>query len=166
MKNETSLKTPRTIQVVILIVVLLLYFSIGFSYEVYRAGSPFIDVSDTHDMLVDGADFSLLVMLLGNGVNGIMFFISQGLYAIIILIVSALFVLPFGLIGLSKKHIVTPIEYVIYKYSLISVFILSLVISAILTKFTYLLTIIFYNSIWAIFMIIFVVLPAKKLSNN
>ena len=61
------------------IVVLLLYFSIGYSYEVYRGGSPVIDVSGAHGMVVDGADFSPMVMLFGNGVNGIMLFISQGL---------------------------------------------------------------------------------------
>ncbi|MDD6571240.1 MAG: hypothetical protein PUF12_02505 [Thermoflexaceae bacterium] len=148
-----------------IIVLILLYFSIGYSFEVYRSCSPIIDVSGAHDIVVDDTDFSPLVMLLGYGVNGVLLFITQGLYAIIILIVSALFFLPFRFIGLNKKNNVTLTEYAIYKYSFIGALILSLIISAILTKFTGLLMIVLYNGIWAIGAFILVILPAKRFNH-
>lgn len=156
------------IRLVIYIVMLFLfvYFSIGYSYEVYGTGSALSNPSGTHEILVDNEDFTPLVMLFGYGINGILSFFMQGMYAIIILIVSVLFLLPFRLIGLNKKRQITQKEYAIYKDSFIGIFGLALMISAILTRFTGLLTIFLYNGIWGIFVWLFVLLPAKKLAKS
>lgn len=147
----------------IVIVLILLYFSIGYSYEVFRAEAALIDPSDTHEITVDNEDFTPVVTLLEYGVNGVFTLINQAAYAIIILIVSILLILPFRLIGLNKKRKITRKEYVIYQYSFIGVFVLALMISVILTRFTGLLTILLYNGIWAVLGLLFVVLPAKRL---
>ncbi|MCM1494193.1 MAG: hypothetical protein NC089_00155 [Bacteroides sp.] len=153
------------IRIVIYTVMLFIfvYFSIGYSYEVYGTGSALSNPSGTHEIVVDNEDFTPLVMLFGYGINGFLSFFMQGMYAIIILIVSVLFILPFRLIGLNKKRKITQKEYAIYKDSFIGIFGLALMISAILTRFTGLLTIFLYNGIWAVFVWLFVLLPAKKL---
>lgn len=156
------------IRLVIYAVILLIfvYFSIGYSYEVYCTGSSLIDLSDAHRIVVDNEDFTPIVMLVEYGINEISSFIMQGVYAIIILIISMLSMLPFRFIGLNKKRKITQKEYAIYKYSFIGIFVLALMISVILTRFTELLIIFLYNGIWAIFVLLFVVFPAKKLAKS
>lgn len=146
------------------IIFILVYFSIGYSYEIYCTDSALINASDTHDTVVDNTDFTLIVMLFGYGVNGVLIFITQVVYAIIILVASALLVTPFRLIGLNKKRKIIQTEYAIYKYSFIGIFVLSLIVNSILTRFTGLLTVILYNGIWAVFVLLLVVLPAGKLA--
>lgn len=59
----------------IVIVLILLYFSIGYSYEVFRAEAALIDPSDTHEITVDNEDFTPVVTLLEYGVCNISIFV-------------------------------------------------------------------------------------------
>lgn len=146
-----------------LILMILLYFSIGYCYEGYRLGADFIGVSSVHDFIVDGTDFTPMILPLGYVLNIVLYFIVRALYVVIIIIANLILLLPFRLIALNKKRCVTEIEYSIYKYSYMGALLLSAVLCIILTRFTCLITAVLYNGIWAVFALVFVLIPAKRI---
>ena len=160
------MKRDGIIRVIVysIIVVLLMGLAIEYSYAVYHSGSDLLGVSDTKDVYVDGTDFTDIVKLIGHGINGVLLIMTRMLCGIIILIASIIFLLPFKLIGLRSKYSVTQVEYAVYKYSFIGTLVLSLLVSFILTRFTGVCLTIIYNLIWALFVYLFVVRPAKKMS--
>lgn len=159
----------QKIRVVIFFIILLsvLYFSIGYCYEGYRLGLDFnTDVFDVQDFTMDGEDLTFMILPLRYGVYSILRLLNLVVYALLILLVSLALFLPFYLIGLNKKCHVSKTEYSIYKYSLISAFLFSVVLCVILTRFTSLTTIALYNGIWVVCALLLVLVPAKKKMRN
>jgi len=151
------------VEIWFLILMILLYFSIGCCYEGYRLEADFIGVSNVHDFIVDGTDFTLMILPLGYALNVVLYFIVRALYVVIIIIANLILLLPFRLVALNKKCYVTETEYLIYKYSYMGALLLSAVLCVILTRFTCLVTAALYNGIWAVFALVFVLIPAKRI---
>lgn len=142
------------------IVSILLYLSVGYCYEISHVDSGFINDSD---VIVDGTNFSPLIILWGYGMEGIFVFFSAIIYTIVILAASVVLVVPFYLIGLKKNNIMTTGEYKVYWYSYITLLGISLMIGVILTGFTGIAWVFTYNAIWAAFVYLLIILPAKKM---
>lgn len=144
---------------------ILCYLAVGYSYELYQSGIPVVGSSDA-SLFLDGEDVTPLVTLCRYGLDSMFSLISAIAYGLLIAIISAVLFVPFGLIGFNRKRNASLKEYRIYKNSLIIILLSSLVISLVLTRFSGLAIIIIYNGIWALFELLFVVLPAKKLSDS
>ncbi|MBO4982340.1 MAG: hypothetical protein J6C84_10720 [Lachnospiraceae bacterium] len=143
------------------ILVVLCYFSVGYSYELYGIGLENINMNNV-EANVDGADFSPFIMLMGYGVNGILATINTVVYAVVVMILGLILLLPFCFVGLSKKRNVTIEEYKIYKNVAIVTYVVAFLIGCILTRFTGVLILFFYNTIWFTEVLIFVIMVAKK----
>lgn len=144
-----------------IIVGVLCFLAVGNCCEIYCDGIQSVNTEGT-DIVVDGADFSPLVMFLGYGFNGFLSLMFAGIYAIVIMIASVICLVPFRLIGLNKKRIVSQTEYEIYKNSLIVLSVASVLLSGILSGFKGLLLPIIYNGLWVVFVLGLVVLPAGR----
>lgn len=144
----------------LVILVLLCYFSVGYSYELYGTSLENLGRNNV-EVNIDGADFSPIIMLIGYGANGILITLLTGVYAVVIAIVGLILLLPFCLIGLSKKRNVTIEEYRIYKNVAIVAYVAAFLVGCVLTHFTGLLTLIFYNTIWFVEVLLFVIIVAK-----
>lgn len=143
------------------ILVVLCYFSVGYSYELYGTGLENINMNNV-EANVDGADFSPVIMLMGYGLNGILATINTVVYAVVVMILGLILLLPFCFIGLNKKRNVTIEEYIIYKNVTIVTYVVAFLIGCILTHFTGILILFFYNTIWFVEVLIFVIMVAKK----
>lgn len=146
------------------ILVILCYFSVGYSYELYGTSLENINMNNV-EVNIDGADFSTIIMLMGYGANGILATINTVVYAVVISIVGLIFLLPFCFIGLGKKRNVTIEEHKTYKNVAIVTYVVAFLIGCILTHFTGVLILFFYNTIWFVEVLIFVIMVAKKRTN-
>lgn len=142
------------------IVSILLYLSIGYCYELCCFNSGFINDSS---IIVDGADFSPLIMFLGYGMDGALRTVSAMIYTVVILVASVVLVVPFYLIGLKKSSIMTKREYKVFRYSYIILLAVALAACVILTRFTGIVFVLVYNGVWAFFVYALIILPAKKM---
>lgn len=142
------------------IVSILLYLSIGYCYELCHFDSGLITDSD---FIVDGTNFTPLITLLGYGMEGMLVFFLAIIYTIVIMVANVVLVVPFYLIGLRKSNIMTTGEYKVYWYSYIALLAISLMTCVILTRFTEIAFILIYNAIWAAFVYLLIILPAKKM---
>ena len=106
--------TEGKIRIVISIVIfiILAYFSIGYTYELYHFGLEelYIDAGNINDIDITGSDFTPLFRLVGAGVNSFVGFLTAGIYAFVILAVSLILLLPYRLIALNKKREVSEKE--------------------------------------------------------
>lgn len=150
--GEDCMSTNAKIRTAVYIVILLIlaYFSVGYSYGAYRAKMPdsFVDTNNINNVIVDGSDFTPFVNLAGEGINGLMAFVTSGIYIVIIFVVSLVLVIPFRLIALRKDSEVSKQEADITKCSFIAVSVLSLLLGLILTKGSVLGLMLVYTGIW------------------
>ena len=140
------------IAVFIVILLILSCFSVGYTYEIFSTSvnDYFIDTGNTNDVNIDGSDFKIMFCFTEYSVNIFYTFFVYGMYAIVILIVSLVFVIPFRLIGLRKHTKLTDLEINITKWSFIGIIILSVITGLIITKCTVIRPLLIYTAIWAI----------------
>lgn len=146
------------------ILVVLCCFSVGCSYELYGISLENINMNNVK-VNVDGADFSPVIMLMGYGMNGILTTINTVVYAVVVMIFGLILLIPFWFIGLSKRTNITIEENKAYKNVAIVTYVIALLIGCILNHFTGVLILFFYNTIWFIEVLIFVIMVAKKRIN-
>ena len=105
----------------IVILLILAYFSVSFSYGAYKANMPdsFVDTQNMGNITVDGSDVTPVLGLLGSGANGFMAFLTSVIYMVVIFVVSLILVIPFRLIALNKESEVSRQEADICKWSFI-----------------------------------------------
>lgn len=140
------------IAVFIVILLILSYFSVGYTYEIFSTSvnDYLIDTGNINDVNIDGSDFTIMFRLMGYCMNTFLGFFMYVIYAIIIVIVSLVFVIPFRLIGLRKSTKLTALEINITKWSFIGIIILSVITGLIITKCTVIIPLLIYTTIWAI----------------
>lgn len=145
------------------IMMILAYFATSYLYEFYQLGIKhfLVDTSDINDIIIDGSDFTPVFKLLGGGFNGILLVIITGVYAVIILIVGLILLIPFRLIGLNKKRCIEKLEYKIVKCAYVIILTLSFLIGGILTRFSFLILLFLLNAIWGLLVLTFCVVPLK-----
>lgn len=136
----------------IVILLILAYFSVSFSYGAYKANMPdsFVDTQNMGNITVDGSDVTPVLGLLGSGANGFMAFLTSVIYMVVIFVVSLILVIPFRLIALNKESEVSRQEADICKWSFIVVSVFSLILGLILTRGTVLGLTLVYTGIWAL----------------
>lgn len=152
--------------VFIIILAILIYFSVGYTYELYKMSIPQIDMSDASNAVVDGADFSFAIMIMGYGVNGFLNFITKVSYTLIVFVASLILIIPFSFICINRKKGVTEEDYKLYKNMYILAVCVSLLLCMMLSKMTGLLFILLLNGTWALISFLFVLLRARMISKE
>lgn len=156
------------VTIFILILAILSYFSIGYTYETFctNLDNLKVDVEDIEDnsINIDGSDFTLIFRFIGYGVNSFFELVIYAIFTIIIFIVSIVLIVPFKLIVFRKNTIFTPLEIKITKLSFVGVVFLSILISCIITKFTIIIPLLFYTMIWATIVFFVYVLPVLNVN--
>lgn len=152
------------IAVFIIILVVLSYFSVGYTYEIFSMNidNYFIDTGNINDVNIDGSDVTPIFHLMGYGMNTFVGFLMYGIYAIIIGIVSLVLIIPFRLIGLKKYTKLTVYEMKITKWCFVGVTILSIMIGLMITRCTLIIPLLTYTAIWTIIVFFIYVLSVLK----
>lgn len=158
-------KTAKARIIIFIIILLVLsYFSVGYTYEVFNVSveNYFIDADNINNINIDGADFTPMFRIMGYGMNTFLGFLMYGLFAVIIGIVSIIFIIPFRFIGLRKQTKITILEKKITLWSFGGIVLLSVCLALILTKGTVIIPLLFYTAIWALPMFFIYVLAILK----
>ena len=70
---ETKMSRPGIARIIVfsVILILLAFFSVGYTYETFNTSlkQQFIDVDDINNINIDGSDFTLGFRILGTGIN-------------------------------------------------------------------------------------------------
>lgn len=150
--------------VFIAILVILSYFSVGYTYEIfsYSVNNYLIDTGNINDVNIDGSDVTTIFRTIGYGMNTFGRIIVLGINAIVIVIMSLVFAIPFRLIGLRKNTKVSALEINITKWSFIGVTILSVITGLIITKCMVIIPLLIYTALWAMVIFFFYVLFILK----
>ena len=150
---ETKMSRPGIARIIVfsVILILLAYFSVGYTYETFNTSlkQQFIDVDDINNINIDGSDFTPGFRILGTGINSFLALMTFGTYAIVILVVSAIFIVPFRFIGLRKNSIVTDTEKKITKAVFAGAVAISIIVSLIITRMTMIVPLLIYTAMWA-----------------
>ena len=135
-----------------LILIILAYFSIGYTGEVYYTGlkSVVVDVDDINYISVDGADVTPLCRFLGLGLNSMLAMFAYFVYTLIILLTSIFLLVPLRLIGIKESTIISETEQKISKRIFIGMIFLSLIVGMVLTRGTFILPLCIYTLIWSV----------------
>lgn len=157
MQRESKIR----IAIISLFFIVFLYFSIGYIYELYCLDLKSLLSADNGSISIDGSDFTPIFTLFGAGISSFICLLTAASYALVIAIVSILLLVPFRLIALNKKRLVTNKEYLAVKKIFLSAIVLSLLVGGILSRFALLIPLLVFNSIWSVFTYIFCVLPMK-----
>ncbi len=152
----------------VIILLILAYFSAGYAFSLYSSGAN-AHIIDTEGMNVniDGSDFTPLFRLFGDGINSLFGFLMCGIYAIVMVILSLLLILPLRLIGVRKTTVLSAMEYRISKCILPVVSVLSVIIGLILTRGTYIVPLLIYTAIWSgLALLIYILGISEKVAKN
>ena len=167
-----------------LLMVLFSYFSIGYTYEIFRLGinglrELRVPVNAIHPVNVDGQDFTPLFRLLGMVSNGYLSLIELTAYClslitsvVVILVITLILSVLFRVIAKRKITFVSAKEKKYTKISYIGMILLSLGVGLISTHYTVLLPLLLFTAVWALpFLLIYVKLiltytDASETSSN
>lgn len=169
MKRRNDMKTEGKIRIAVFAVIMLIfiYLSVGYVYEYGLGRTDLRYVPEAENVIIiDGSDFTPIFRLMGMGFNGAMSFVMSIIYALVIVIASLIFLIPFRLIGLGKKRAVSVGEYIIVRRIYIAALILSVIIGGILSRFYGIIPLIVYNAIWALMTLAMCIIPMKKMSER
>ena len=158
-------RTGRIRTVVFAVILLILaFFAVGYVRELYASGfsGRIINTEEINEINIDGSDFGWLFRLLGHGVNGLISFVVYGVYAVIVLIVSLVLVIPFRLIVVRRSTVISSEERRLTKIIFGAVVGVSLLLGLILTKGSCIAALIFYTAIWALIVLCVYILTTKK----
>ena len=151
---ETKMSRPGIARIIVfsVILILLAYFSAGYTYETFNTSlkQQFIDVDDINNINIDSSDFTPGFRILGTGFNSFLALLTFGTYAIVILVVSAIFIVPFRFIGLRKNSIVTDMEKKTTKAVFAGAVAISIIVSLIITRMTMIIPLMIYTAMWAV----------------
>ena len=160
------------IRLAVLTVILIIfsYFSVGYTYEIFISGLKkmrelHIDTDSINDINIDGSDFTLFFRLMGAGTNALLGFLElffYCLYAVIILIVSLIFSIPFKHIALKKVEIISEEEKTITKRIFIGFIVISILTGLFLTHFTVIIPLLTYTAIWAATILFVYIIPLTE----
>ena len=147
-------------RIVVLVIILIIfsYFSIGYTYDIYNSGIKqmrelHINTNDINNISIDGSDFTWMFRLLGIGSNALLSLVEFGIYciyAIIITIVSLILSILFRCIGLKKASFISGVEKAISKWLFGGFIIVSVITGLILTRLTVIIPLLVYTAIWAV----------------
>ena len=134
------------------ILIILAYFSVGYTYEIYNVNAEdfLIDTNNIENVNIDGSDFTPIFKMFGIGFNSIWIGITCVLYAFIVLIVSLLLVIPLRFVGIKKDTKITELEQMLSKWLFGGIIFWSVVVGLILTRGTVLVPLLIYTAIWSI----------------
>ncbi|MCR5122760.1 MAG: hypothetical protein K6B74_10105 [Ruminococcus sp.] len=151
------------ITVFVIILLILAYFSAGYAFSLYSSGAhAHIVDTENMDVQIDGSDFTPLFQLFGYGINSLLGFLLYGIYAIVIILISLLLIIPFRLISLRKTTVLSAAEYRLSKLILLAVTVLSVLVGLILTHGTYIMPLLIYTAIWAVLALLIYILGISK----
>lgn len=170
--NTLEKNEKRRLIIFIVIMLVLIYFAVGYSYEVsklIREAQQQMSHSGSGDIYIDGADFSWFFIPMQFAVNGFISTILIGSYEIIIIIFSALFLGIFRAAAFRNTIEVQQEEYKLGKKIWLILSIASTVVSVLLmirAGFTGIVTGVAFNLPVFFFSCLFYVWPLKKRTEN
>ncbi|WP_026835160.1 hypothetical protein [Eubacterium xylanophilum] len=152
MKKEGIIR----IIVITIIFIIFSYFSVGYTYDIFNSGVEQLrelhtDADSINNINIDGTDFTPVFRLMGFGVNGFLDIIEIMIYCIfafIIMMVSLILSILLRFIGLKKAKIVSEKEKIATKWIFLGFIIVSILTGLILTRFTVIIPLLVYTSIW------------------
>lgn len=173
-----GLDKAAKIRLILFFVLLIwcIYLGVGFSYEIDGRQSLTGGVSGqmahpsqlNGNYMIDGSDFTPLVILLGYGVNGILAIFYIFIILVVVVVETVLIFIPvliLRLLGLKEKYEVSEEEYKFIKYSYLVTLGICIIASLIITKFIGIIPTIMFNADWALIMLIYVLGYKKRLKN-
>ncbi len=149
-----------------IICLIMTYFSVGYIFELYDVmeNNTIVNLDDTEDIYIDGADFTPIFKLIGTGTNIFVSVILTGIYAVIILVTSLVLSILFHIIGLSKKRQPCAQEYYISKIIFITAVIISVLLGGFLSHFSLIIQLIIFNIIWSPIVFVLCVFPFRRIA--
>ena len=134
-----------------LIIIWCIYLSVGFTRDIMI---PLFQGSD--ELIVDGTDMTALADLATSGLSGLATFAEGILYAFIIAVASLVPILLLSFVGVRKDTRISKKEYRISLIIFLSGIGLSLVIGAVITRFSALFPLLIFTAFWALINLIYI----------
>ena len=134
-----------------LIIIWCIYLSVGFTRDLL---SPLFQGSD--ELIVDGTDMTALADLATSGLSGLATFAEGILYAFIIAVASLVPILLLSFVGVRKDTRISKKEYRISLIIFLSGIGLSLVIGALITRFSALFPLLIFTAVWVLINLIYI----------
>ena len=134
-----------------LIIIWCIYLSVGFTRDLL---SPLFQGSD--ELIVDGTDMTALADLATSGLYGLATFAEGILYAFIIAVASLVPILLLSFVGVRKDTRISKKEYRISLIIFLSGIGLSLVIGAVITRFSALFPFLIFTAVWVLINLIYI----------
>ena len=134
-----------------LIIIWCIYLSVGFTRDIMI---PLFQGSD--ELIVDGTDMTALADLATSGLSGLATFAEGILYAFIIAVASLVPILLLSFVGVRKDTRISKKEYRISLIIFLSGIGLSLVIGALITRFSALFPLLTFTAVWALINLIYI----------
>ena len=134
-----------------LIIIWCIYLSVGFTRDLMI---PLFQESD--ELIVDGTDMTALADLATSGLSGLATFAEGILYAFIIAVASLVPILLLSFVGVRKDTRISKKEYRISLIIFLSGIGLSLVIGAVITRFSALFPLLTFTAVWVLINLIYI----------
>ena len=134
-----------------LIIIWCIYLSVGFTRDLLI---PLFQGSD--ELIVDGTDMTALADLATSGLSGLATLAEGILYAFIIAVASLIPILLLSFVGVRKDTRLSKKEYRISLIIFLSGIGLSLIIGAVITRFSALLPLLIFTAVWALINLIYI----------